>query len=949
MKYLFAGVLVAICFVPVAAQVIPLQPDIPQGGRAVAIARHPANNNQFIVASESGGLFKSTDGGASWAHVSGSTTFWFTHVLYYPPNANIVLATAEKDNKVMSGGGIWRSIDGGNTWAKVALSPTVGGCNNIIHAYALSADGNRVWAGTSCGLAFSDDGGVSWTFLPSSLNFNNDKVYAIISPGNNSLKILTDAGVKTSANRGASWRVSNTGLPRNIAKNGHNQIAVSPRNRDHLFWAFNHWRDTHWRRALYMSVNNGDTWTSIFDDSTSNRPPFIRTANALGGNSGQFDMYYGDGGCELKKATFNNLGSPAVAGTWTNLSHDHCDASDIAFSTDGQTPLLLTSDGGVHKTTNAGLNWSLAGAGPKGYNALQVTEVTGQKHGSNNTSDLYFSTQDNNTWASPDEGVTWPRDQCCEGFFLNISRQPLPPADTKFSFVSCGGCANLVSGPLLSGVTDFRNPPNNTNGNPRLLEPGKYVQNTSVPGLAATIFNFTADNGTQWVPKYGFPEEVRELSKLSGSGVGTSIFTAVRAPGATPDGNEMIGIKRITGVLDEGTPVVSNITGFGSLGTFPTMFARYRSFGVDVHDANHIIVADITSNLVKSTRDGGATWEPDSALTKLVTQNGTFKFSSGGLTQVSNISFDPDKPGHILLGTIQAGIFRSCDNGYTWTKVQGSEIVPNVSSFYFTGNYKAIASSYGRGLWRLRLGECRVRIGRRVTDYQVDKPFIYYRDALLPLKDIGDPTVCTKCAFYLVDQGEIRTYSTGRNSNKVTTVVLNAGNIRGVNAQGQTVSLPFRIEKRSTLASAFSRDPKLAALFRNKYQVKGIYLEGDVFKGLILAKKNLTAEDLPKQNASPNLHGELLYADNQRKNVKGIRLYGTGFQKDVPVEVLIDGQPVKPDQKEQYDAKGIFSLSIIHPFTVGSHTILLIQRTANTTLREAYTFHVTTHDEPQKK
>ena len=45
------------------------QPDIANGGRANTIAVNPSNNDIIIVASESGGLFRSTNRGTTWHHV----------------------------------------------------------------------------------------------------------------------------------------------------------------------------------------------------------------------------------------------------------------------------------------------------------------------------------------------------------------------------------------------------------------------------------------------------------------------------------------------------------------------------------------------------------------------------------------------------------------------------------------------------------------------------------------------------------------------------------------------------------------------------------------------------------------------------------------------------------------------------------------------------------------
>lgn len=196
----------------------------------------------------------------------------------------------------------------------------------------------------------------------------------------------------------------------------------------------------------------------------------------------------------------------------------------------------------------------MTGAGASGYAALQITEVTGQLHADRKTSDLYFATQDNDIRASPDGGSTWPANRCCEGFFLNIWREPLAPADTRLTGVSCAGCGNFISGPLLAGQAGFPDPPNNA-GNPRLLKPACYVSNTAISGLSASVFDLTMDTGGSWTPRYGFAEPVRDLSKAGGPVADPVVYVAVKLPGATPDGNEIVGIKRIAGVLGSGSPL----------------------------------------------------------------------------------------------------------------------------------------------------------------------------------------------------------------------------------------------------------------------------------------------------------------------------------------------------------------------------------------------------------
>src|SRR5450432_2732891 len=105
-----------------------MQPGVVTGGRAVAITRHPANNTEFFVASEGGGVFKSTNAGTNWSQVTGSSTFGFNDVKYCIAAPNIIIAAANSDTKILNGGGIWRSTNSGSSWSQIPLTPPVAGC-----------------------------------------------------------------------------------------------------------------------------------------------------------------------------------------------------------------------------------------------------------------------------------------------------------------------------------------------------------------------------------------------------------------------------------------------------------------------------------------------------------------------------------------------------------------------------------------------------------------------------------------------------------------------------------------------------------------------------------------------------------------------------------------------------------------------------------------------------
>src|SRR2546423_363425 len=120
---ILAGVGISACG-PSDVTIVP--PKVPQGGRAVAIAVSQSDAKRLVVATESGGLFRTFDGGASFQHLDGFPTLFAVDVGMASLDPNIVIATARDDFATTSGAGIWRSADGGASWSRPVGWPPAG-------------------------------------------------------------------------------------------------------------------------------------------------------------------------------------------------------------------------------------------------------------------------------------------------------------------------------------------------------------------------------------------------------------------------------------------------------------------------------------------------------------------------------------------------------------------------------------------------------------------------------------------------------------------------------------------------------------------------------------------------------------------------------------------------------------------------------------------------------
>lgn len=151
------------------------------------IVVHPTNPDRLYVAalghawgqSRQRGIFRSTDGGKTWAHVLFKSPRAGSHDIAMDPlNPDVLYAPIWQAQRyphaLINGGedcGLWRSLDGGDIWADITRSPglpkgLLGKIGVAISPEPVGGRGwGRVWALVEAedGALFrSDDGGATW-------------------------------------------------------------------------------------------------------------------------------------------------------------------------------------------------------------------------------------------------------------------------------------------------------------------------------------------------------------------------------------------------------------------------------------------------------------------------------------------------------------------------------------------------------------------------------------------------------------------------------------------------------------------------------------------------------------------------------------------------------------------------------------------------------------------
>jgi hypothetical protein len=332
-------------------------------GRVSALAVTPGNENLLFLGTASGGLWKTTNGGTSWSSVFDAVgTQTIGALALDPNNANTMwVGTGEQNNGCASyfGLGLYRSTDGGATFAArngsgstalnlsyvtaVAVQP---GNSNVVLAGGRGFCSGGVLSGG--GLYRSTDGGVSWTsvlaggqindivFDPSSAN----TVYAAAGVGTSS----SLSGVLKSTNGGATWTQLTSGILSGTSA-GRTRLAMAPSSSQVLYALMNRSGTT---TGLYRSLNGGSTWT-------------LRNGNACDGQCTYnlaLDVHPTStdtvliGAIRVWRSTNGGTSLSVLTTTWGSTQKVHQDTHVVRYSRTNGNRFWVGSDGGIWRTDN---------------------------------------------------------------------------------------------------------------------------------------------------------------------------------------------------------------------------------------------------------------------------------------------------------------------------------------------------------------------------------------------------------------------------------------------------------------------------------------------------------------------------------------------------------------------------------------------------------------------
>lgn len=205
---------------------------------------------------QSGGFFKSTDGGRTWREAEQLKNEAIHALAQSPTNPDTLL--------IGTNSGVYRSRDAGESWEKL---PTVGMTNANIESLAIDPRDDKVVYAGSWHLPFkTTDGGQTWQVTNKGIIDDSD-VFAIEIDSRNPDHIILSAcsGIYETKNAGGAWRKVN-GIP---SQSRRTRAILQNPARPSVIYAGT-------TEGFWMSPDGGDSWKV-----TTNRQSFEVNAIAV--------------------------------------------------------------------------------------------------------------------------------------------------------------------------------------------------------------------------------------------------------------------------------------------------------------------------------------------------------------------------------------------------------------------------------------------------------------------------------------------------------------------------------------------------------------------------------------------------------------------------------------------------------------------------------------------
>lgn len=668
-----------------------------QSGRARSLLVTPGNSNTLYLGTATGGVWKSTNAGTSWTALTDKLDSLSIGSLAWvssdATNNTFLVGTGEGPNGFYYSAGIFRTTDGGATFSKLAGSSTFeraaipavlvdpANASNIVVCVTSGQNnpGGGIPAPVS-GLYRSTDAGASFTQIKAGFC---ESLRA--TPGDFSVQYASLTGIGGNADGlykstdgGATFpaRLTMPADPTDFKRLNVGIGAGSAANRNTLYVGGKNAANV---TVLYKSTDAGATFTTLSKDYCTSQCFYdnyieVSPANpniAYFGGVGLFRTL--DGG-----ATFDQPGSSGGGGP-IHVDH-HLGMFDPNDAT-GKAMFEL-NDGGIYRASSAD-DAVAASVGflPISNNVGSLQHYDIDPHPTN--ANIVFSGNQDNGSLFRTTGDTWVEYCGGDGGYALIDKATPTTMYCSFSFT---GTSFNISKTLNSGADAFATSVNIATG----ADTGEFISpiimdpNTSTTLYAGTSRVYkTTDGGMSWTG-----------ASLSG---GTGNVTALAvAPSNSMNVWAATSAGRVESSANGGVTWTNRTTV-----ALPGRYAT--SIAVSPIDANVVYVAfsgfsaAAPAGHIFKTTDGGTTW--NNSATNMPSTPGALPD-----IPVNSIAIHPQNANVIFAGT-DVGLYQSLDGGASWDKFANFPNA-GVSRVKFSVGAGIVAvGTNGRGTWTTPLSD----------------------------------------------------------------------------------------------------------------------------------------------------------------------------------------------------------------------------------------------------
>ncbi len=706
----------------------------PVGNRFIAVAGIAGNPMVYYAGAASGGLWKTVDGGLTFAPVfDDQPVHSIGAVAVAPSDPEIVWAGTGETfirSNVSIGNGVWKTTDGGETWRHAGLEGTGRIGRVVVHptnpdVVYVAALGDAYLPRPERGIYRTRDGGDSWERVLA-VNDSTGASDLVMHPNNPrilfagmwQLDIKTwgresggaGSGIFMTRDGGDTWkRLEGNGLPgRSVGKIA---LAMTPADPERIYALIETGDGVPWHGQetdsgeLWRSENGGKQWQLMTHNrNLGGRQPYY-TRCAVSPDDPD-EVYFLAGAYSITRdgGRTSEVLTGSVRPTW--------DSHDIWIDPTNADRMIVAGDGGLAITRNRGKSWFRV--------QLPVAQLYHVTVDNNIPYYVYANRQDGPSMRGPSRSRT--------GRFLNsgIARgmwhsvgggesgfatpDPVDP-DIIWSSASGAGARGGIVVRYNERTRQYRQVevwPEVTGGWP--AENLKYRFQWTFPLLISphdpnTLYvtsqhvHRTTTGGQRWdviSPDLTTNDKSRQgiSGGLTPDNIGVEYFSVIYAFDESPvqqgvfwagSNDGLVHVSRDGGA--NWTNVTDNIPSLPPLGTVRNIDASRWEAGkayitVDFHQ-----VGDFASHVYR-TEDFGASWR------KITTG-----ISVSPLSYARHILEDPVRPGLLYLGTENA-LYISFNDGEQWQPFMTN--MPAAPMYWIAVQEHfndLVVGTYGRGIW----------------------------------------------------------------------------------------------------------------------------------------------------------------------------------------------------------------------------------------------------------